>query len=94
VDGILVGTVPLVPPQLLQGWAWQGGAGRHLLQPLFTPGTSVFFAIIIAPATPGAHNVTIIAAVSGTATPVIASVVSQWLPLLRASWHAQACCGI
>ena len=79
VDGIVVATAPLVPAQLVQGWAFQGGAGRHLLQPSFSPGTSVFFAVILAPATPGVHNITVIATVSGTATPVTASAVRNRL---------------
>ena len=77
VDGAVVGTAPLVPPQLLQGWAWQGGAGRHLLQPSFSPGTSLFFFQLVAPTTPGAHNVTAVATVSGTAYPVTAYGVSE-----------------
>lgn len=72
VDGVVVGTTPLVPAQLVQGWGWQGGAGRHLLQTL---GTSVFFFMFLAPTTPGVHNITVIATVSGTAQLVTASQV-------------------
>ena len=79
-----MGTAPLVPAPLLQGFVWQGGAGRRLLQPPPSPGTSLFFFQLVTPTTPGAHNITVIAAVSGTASPVAASVVSGG-PLLHLS---------
>ena len=82
VDGIVVGTAPLVPAWQLQGFVWQGGVGRHLLQaPPPSPGTSLFFYQLIGPTTPGAHNITVTATVSGAASPVGASVVSEG-PLL------------
>ena len=76
---MVVGTTPLVPAQLVQGFPWQGGAGRHLLQ---TPSTSLFFFQLIAPNTPGAHNIAVSANVSNTASPLSASVVSEG-PLLE-----------
>ena len=90
VDGVVMGTTPLVPSQLVQGWAWQGGSGRHLLQ---TPGTSLFFFQFIAPTTPGAHNVTVIVTVTGASRPLIGSQVRAGA-LIAYSEGSHACTGM